>query len=136
MMELVHETHIGVERCLRRARDIMFWPRMGAQLKDYISKCDVCMSLSCGQSKEPIQQHIFEGRPWSKVGADLYDYQERTFLVIIDYHSNFIEVENINRPNWASEASPTLGCSIEISRDIYIYIYIYIVCRYVCRVSN
>ena len=23
--------------------------------------------------------------------------------------------------NWASEASPTLGCSIEISRDIYIY---------------
>ena len=28
--------------------------------------------------------------------------------------------------NWASEASPTLGCSIEISRDI-------IICRYVCR---
>ena len=25
---------------------------------------------------------------------------------------------------WASEASPTLGCSIEISHDI---------CRYVCR---
>ena len=31
--------------------------------------------------------------------------------------------------DWASEASPTLGCSIEISRDIYIY-----VC--VCRMSN
>ena len=33
--------------------------------------------------------------------------------------------------NWASEASPTLGCSIEISRDIYI-------CVYVCmsRMSN
>ena len=26
------------------------------------------------------------------------------------------------RINWASEASPTLGCSIEISRDIYIYV--------------
>ena len=24
--------------------------------------------------------------------------------------------------NWASEASPTLGCSIEISRDIYMFI--------------
>ena len=33
--------------------------------------------------------------------------------------------------NWASEASPTLGCSIEISRDIYMYIYM---C--VCRMSN
>ena len=38
--------------------------------------------------------------------------------------------------NWASEASPTLGCSIEISRDIYIYMLS--VCRmsYVCRMSN
>ena len=25
---------------------------------------------------------------------------------------------------WASEASPTLGCSIKISRDIYIHIYV------------
>ena len=31
---------------------------------------------------------------------------------------------------WASEASPTLGCSIEISRDIYIY-----VCRLVCQIN-
>ena len=30
--------------------------------------------------------------------------------------------------NWASEASPTLGCSIEISRDIYMYVYM-CVCR-------
>ena len=32
--------------------------------------------------------------------------------------------------NWASEASPTLGCSIEISRDI-----LYICCRYVSYVK-
>ena len=33
--------------------------------------------------------------------------------------------------NWASEASPTLGFSIEISRDIYVS-----VGRYVCRVPK
>ena len=32
--------------------------------------------------------------------------------------------------NWASEAKTTLGCSIEISRDIYMS-----VGRYVCRVQ-
>ena len=34
--------------------------------------------------------------------------------------------------NWASEASPTLGCSIEISRDIccrYVVCLSYVVCR-------
>ena len=32
-----------------------------------------------------------------------------------------------NDLNWASEASPTLGCSIEISRDIYIYVHVSVV---------
>ena len=35
------------------------------------------------------------------------------------YANNEVEFAN----NWASEASPTLGCSIEISRDIYIAYY-------------
>ena len=29
-------------------------------------------------------------------------------------------------PSWASETSPTLGCSVEISRDIYILYILYI----------
>ena len=40
--------------------------------------------------------------------------------------------------NWASEASPTLGCSIEISRDIYMYVYMLSVCRsmsVVCQIN-
>ena len=89
--------HIGLEGCLHRARDLMFWPRMTVQLMDYIAKCDVCMSFRCDQTKEPIQQHTFAARPWSKIGADLSKLGERTLLVVTDYHSNFIEVENISR---------------------------------------
>ena len=36
---------------------------------------------------------------------------------------------------WASEASPTLGCSIEISRDIYMYVYIYMSVCLVCQIN-
>ena len=99
MIELVHSTHIGTEGCLRRARDIMYWPRMSTQLKDYVSKCDVCMAHRPQQSKEPIQQHEFAARPWSKVGADLCELKGRTLLVVSDYYSNYIEVENISKPN-------------------------------------
>ena len=36
--------------------------------------------------------------------------------------------------NWASEVSPILGCSIEISRDIYMFIYmsVCLVCQINC----
>ena len=45
--------------------------------------------------------------------------------------TTFVVVDILKYLYWASEASPTLGCSIEISRDIYMS-----VCRYVCRMSN
>ena len=43
--------------------------------------------------------------------------------VVEDWHARmaFVTVSNFFFICWASEASPTLGCSIEISRDIYIY---------------
>ena len=97
MMAITHATHIGVEGCIRRARETMFWPRMSTELKEYISKCDICMAHRPGLAKEPLQQHEFVARPWSKVGADLCDLHGRTLLVVCDYYSNFIEVENISK---------------------------------------
>ena len=77
----------------------MFWPRMSSELKEYVSKCDICLVHCSTQGKEPIVQHKFPARPWAKVGADLCDFQGRTLLVVCDYYSNFIEVESITKAN-------------------------------------
>ena len=63
LMTATHASHIGVEACLRRARDSLYWPRMTTELKEYIAKCEVCMAHRREQSKEPIQQHDFATRP-------------------------------------------------------------------------
>ena len=44
MLTACHVTHIGVEGCLQRARESMFWPCMSVELKEYISKCDSCVT--------------------------------------------------------------------------------------------
>ena len=44
----------------------------------------------------------------------------REFFMLL---MNNIRENNSLLNSWASEASPTLGCSIEITRDIYLYIY-------------
>ena len=95
MMASCHDTHIGIEGCIRRARESMFWPRMATDLKVYISKCDVCMVHRPTPQKETLQPHEFTPRPWSKVGADLCELHGRTLLVVCDYFSNYIEVENL-----------------------------------------
>ena len=95
MMAKCHATHIGIEGCLRRARESMYWPRMSSDMKDYISRCDVCLAYRNAPQRETLVQHEITARPWAKVGADLCDFRGRTLLVVCDYFSGFIEVERL-----------------------------------------
>ena len=63
MTALVHTMHIGVEGCIRRARETMYWPRVTTELKEYIAKCDVCLAHRASSAKEPLLQHEFGGGP-------------------------------------------------------------------------
>ena len=69
-------------------------------------------------------------------GCYAYGLQKTDVFQTVDLYEgqNMPQVRKQKKHNWASEASPTLWCSIEISRDI-IYIYKY-VGMYVCRMSN
>ena len=95
LMAATHASNIGVEACLRRARDSLYWPWMTTELKEYITKSEVCMAHRREQSKESIQEHDFAAGPWSKVAVDLCDLGGCTLLVISDYYSNYIEVARI-----------------------------------------
>ena len=95
MMAATHNSHIRIEACIRRARESLYWPRMTVELKEYIQHCDVCPAHRNEQGKEPLAQHDFAARPWSKVTADLCQLEGRTLLVISDYYSNFIEVARV-----------------------------------------
>ena len=96
LISVAHASHIGIEGCLRKMRECLYWPRMTTQVKDYLSKCEVCLSHRSAPPREPLQQHDFVARPWSKIGADLCQIDGRTLLVVCDYYSNFIEVARLN----------------------------------------
>ena len=44
LMSVAHASRIGIEGCLRRMRECLYWPRMTTQVKDYISKY-VCRTV-------------------------------------------------------------------------------------------
>ena len=67
----LHDTHIGLQGCLCRAQETVYWPGMNAKITDYIQKCDVCMSLQKKQTKEPLICHEPTSRPWEKVATDI-----------------------------------------------------------------
>ena len=96
LMSVAHATHIGIEGCLRRVRECLFWPMMASDVKDYVSKCDVCLAHRTSQTKEPLLQHEVVARPWAKLAADLCELHGLTLLVVSDYFSNYIEVARLS----------------------------------------
>ena len=65
----LHRSHIGIEGCLRRARESVYWPGMTAALKNYVNRCDVCRTFETTQQKENLHQHEVPDKPWSKVAT-------------------------------------------------------------------
>ena len=67
LIEVTHASHIGIEACIRLARESLWWPRMSAELKQYIEKCDIFLAHRTSQTEEPLMEHHFLGRSWSRV---------------------------------------------------------------------
>ena len=102
MLKEIHRSHIGIGGCLRRARELLYWPRINAEVKDYVSKCSVCQSYQPEQCREELQPHEMPSRPWSKVGADIFELGPQQFLIMVDYWSNYFEVQELKRITSAS----------------------------------
>jgi len=62
---------------------------MSNDIKQLADNCDVCQQTKPCNSKEPLQQHA-EGRtPWEKCDVDLFEFNQKYYLVTVDYFSNF-----------------------------------------------
>ena len=66
---------------------------MSSQVKELVSKCSVCNTYQPKQCKEPLLSHDPPALPLSKVGVDLFIYENRNYVITVDYFSNFFEVD-------------------------------------------
>ena len=81
MLKLIHSLHLGIEKCKRQARDVLYWPRMSSQIENLISSCTTCATHQRRNQREPLLQHSVPDCPWAKVGADIFEIQKKQFLV-------------------------------------------------------
>lgn len=95
MLAKIHRSHIGIQGCLRRAREVVYWPGMSKDVEDYVAKCTVCNSQPVEQGKEPMICHELPSRPWEKIAVDLFYLNGTDFMVTVDYYSSFFEVDRM-----------------------------------------
>ncbi|CAL8130302.1 unnamed protein product [Orchesella dallaii] len=101
MMKKAHSSHCGIESCLRRAREHVYWPSMDSQLKDYIGSCELCNTFRSQQQKEPMMSHEVPNRPWSTVSTDIFELKSSKYVIVVDHYSNYFEYARLNRQSTA-----------------------------------
>lgn len=92
MLQKIHEGHLGEVKCKRRAREVMYWPRINQDISQTIASCELCCTYKPKQLAEPLMTHPVPHGPYYKVGTDLFDCDGKSYIVVTDYFSNFPEV--------------------------------------------
>ena len=70
MLQRAHQSHQEPEVCIRRARDVIFWPGVASEIRHLISQCSTCNSYGAQQQKEPLMLPEIPNTPWNIVAQD------------------------------------------------------------------
>lgn len=92
MLKKLHTGHFGIEKSKARARKIFYWPNLSSDVQKFVSSCEVCLKFSKKPVKEPLIQHDRPCIPFIKIASDILTFGGYDYLVVVDYHSNWIDL--------------------------------------------
>ena len=102
ILEQLHYGHLGLQKCLHRARATVYWPNLNDQLKDLVTNCHICLKYSAANRKDSKQIGPQLGQeiptiPWVKLATDIFTFDGHNYLLIVDYMSRFPVVQHLTK---------------------------------------
>ena len=95
ILNCIHQGHLGVSKCRVRARTSVWWPGMSKAIEEMVGKCVTC-AIHRPETKEPLMPSSLPERPWQRLGSDLFQFQGKTYLIVVDYYSRWVEIKKLS----------------------------------------
>ena len=95
ILQDIHSGHQGIVKCRARARQSIWWPGISVHISQVVENCDIC-SQHRAVHREPLMTTPVQERPWQRVGTDLFFWEKKSYLLIVDYFSWYIEVAHLS----------------------------------------
>ena len=97
VLNQLHMNHMDIEKTKLLAHESVYWSSINADIENYIKHCGMCLEFQQMQSKEKIIHHDIPLRPWEIVGADIFHFNNKNCLFIVDYHSKLPVMKRVER---------------------------------------
>ena len=101
LIDLAHESHMGIQKTKARLRSIYWWPAMDKRIEEKVNACSVCQSASKTFKCGPGPSHTSLPRPetpMQRIAVDIkgpmYNLPShlRYAIVVVELHSRWPEV--------------------------------------------
>ena len=97
MLQLIHEGHLGGDKCKSRVLSSLYWPCMCHDIQETVAKCSICLKYRAANPKEPLIPNSVPGLRWEKVAVDKMTYQGHDHSVVVDFYSKYLEIAMLER---------------------------------------
>ncbi|KAL7872233.1 hypothetical protein SRHO_G00072160 [Serrasalmus rhombeus] len=95
ILQDLHSGHQGIVKCRARARQSVWWPGVSVHISKLVENCSIC-SQHRAEHREPLMPTPVQDRLWQRVGTDLFFWEKKTYLLVVDYFSRYIEVAHLS----------------------------------------
>ena len=85
VLKLIHEGHLGLNKCKLSTNDTVYWLGLNDQLEKLILKCEVCLYYSQSNHKQQPSMSLGQEIPphaWTKFATDIFHFEGASHLLI------------------------------------------------------
>lgn len=98
----LHEGHLGIVKMKNTARSYVYWPNLDFDIETIGKACHACQQQRDAPARSLLHPWAFPTRPWQRVHTDFAEFQGKHYLVTVDAHSKWIEVQKMAGTNAAA----------------------------------
>lgn len=95
MLKSLHSGHPGISSMVSRAELTIYWPGIVQDIKKFVSSCNTCQKYQDNKLKMVLQYKKVPMLPWQEVGFDIFEFNQKYYLVVVDALSNYTEVGSL-----------------------------------------
>ena len=99
ILKLIHEGHLGLNKCKLFAKETVYWPGLNEQLEKLILNCKLHVKYLESKCKQPPNMSLGQEipvHPWTKLATDIFPFEGVSYLLVVDYTNRFPVVCKLN----------------------------------------
>lgn len=99
ILKQLHVSHMGIVKTKSLARSYVWWPNIDAELEAVCRGCETCAAEAVAPPRATPSPWTYSTQPWTRIHLDFLQHKGRTYLILIDSSSKWIEVFEMSRTN-------------------------------------